>query len=175
MKIAITGKMCSGKSSIASLLMETDDRYQIYSFGQKVKDVAYDLFNMDKSVKNRSLLINIADKMREIDENVWAKYIINKIGENSIIDDLRFQNELDILHKDGNWIYIVLTIDNNVRLDRLKKLSPNNYSDHVKNMGHLSEQFDLNFYDKSKVLYLNSGDSLDNIKYNIEYFIRQFN
>ena len=46
MKIAITGKMCSGKSSIASVLLESDDRYQIYSFGHKVKDVAKDLFDM---------------------------------------------------------------------------------------------------------------------------------
>ena len=175
MKIAISGPMGSGKSTIANMIKNNNLNYQIYSFGQKVKDVAYDLFNMDKSVKNRSLLINIADKMREIDEDVWAKYIINKMGENSIIDDLRFQNELDYLHKDGNWIYIVLTIDNDVRLERLKKLYPNNYSDHVKNMGHLSEQCDLNFYDKSKVLYLNSADSLDEIKYNVEYFIKQFN
>ena len=177
MKIAISGPMCSGKTTIANMLKNQLIDADIYSFGKKVKDVAYDLFNMDKDVKDRTLLINIADKMREIDEDIWAKYIINKISDknNCIIDDLRFQNELNILENDNDWIYIVLNIDNKVRLDRLKKLYPNNYSDHIKNMNHLSEQCNLNFYNKNKVLYLNSDDSLDNIKYNIKYFINQFN
>jgi len=175
MKIAISGPMCSGKTTIANMLKNQLIDADIYSFGKKVKDVAYDLFN--KNIKNRSLLINIADKMRDIDEDIWAKYIINKISDknNCIIDDLRFQNELNILENDNDWIYIVLNIDNKVRLDRLKKLYPNNYSDHIKNMNHLSEQCNLNFYNKNKVLYLNSDDSLDNIKYNIKYFINQFN
>ena len=176
MKIAISGPMCSGKTTIANMLKNQLINADIYSFGKKVKDVAYDLFNMNKNIKDRTLLINIADKMREIDEDIWAKYIINKISDknNCIIDDLRFQNELDILEKDNNWIYIVLNIDNKIRLDRLKKLYPNNYLDHIKNMGHLSEQCDLHFYNNNRVLYLNSDDSLDNIKYNIKYFISQF-
>ena len=177
MKIAISGPMCSGKTTIANMIKNQLLDSEIYSFGKKVKDVAYDLFNMNKNIKDRSLLINIADKMREIDKDIWAKYIINKISDknNCIIDDLRFQNELDILENDNDWIYIVLTIDNKIRLDRLKKLYPNNYSDHIKNMDHLSEQCNLNFYNNNRVLYLNSDDSLDNIKYNVEYFIKQFN
>ena len=176
MKIAISGPMGSGKTTIANLIINSNPEYKIYSFGQKIKDIAYELFNMNKDFKDRSLLINIADKMRDIDPDVWAKYIIKQTNSynHCIIDDLRFQNELDILEKDNDWIYIVLNIDNKVRLDRLKKLYPNNYSDHIKNMGHLSEQCDLNFYNKNRVLYLNSNDSLDNIKYNIKYFINQF-
>ena len=74
MKIAISGPMCSGKTTIANLIKELDEKYYIYSFGQKIKDIAYELFNMDKSVKDRSLIINIASKMRDIDPDVWAKY-----------------------------------------------------------------------------------------------------
>jgi len=65
MKIAIYGPMCSGKTTVANILQETDKRYSIYSFGQKIKDIAKELFQMEG--KDRSLLINIADKMREID------------------------------------------------------------------------------------------------------------
>jgi cytidylate kinase len=177
MKIAISGQMCSGKTTIANLIKNQLLNTEIYSFGKKIKEIAYDLFNMDKNIKNRSLLINIADKMREIDEDIWAKYIINKISNenNCIIDDLRFQNELNILENDSEWIYIVLSINEKVRLNRLKNLYPDNYSDHIKNMSHLSEQCNLNFINNNRVLYLNSDDSLDNIKYNIEYFINQFN
>lgn len=177
MKIAISGPMGSGKTTIANLIKETNNEYQIYSFGQKIKDLAYELFNMNKNFKDRSLLINIADKMREIDPDVWAKYIVNQTNcyNYCIIDDLRFQNELDLLENNSDdWIYFVLNMDEKTRLERLKKLYPDNYEDHVKNMSHLSEQGLLNFKNKNRILYINSNDSLDNIKFNIEYFISKF-
>ena len=177
MKIAISGPMGSGKTTIANLIKETNNEYQIYSFGQKIKDIAYELFNMNKNFKDRSLLINIADKMREIDPDVWAKYIINQTNSynHCIIDDLRFQNELDLLENNSDdWIYFVLKMDEKTRLERLKKLYPDNYEDHVKNMSHLSERGNLNFHTGSKVLHLNSDDSLEEIKFNVEYFINKF-
>ena len=111
--------------------------------------------------------------MREIDTYVWGKYIINKTSneEYCIIDDLRFQNELDLLQKDDEWVYIILYLDENKRLKRLKQLYPDN--DHIKNMNHLSELGILNFNDK-KVIHINSGDSLINIKYNIKCFIDKY-
>ena len=57
MKIAITGKMCSGKTTTANLIRQMDSRYEIFSFGKKVKDVAVDLFNMKE--KDRTLLTSI--------------------------------------------------------------------------------------------------------------------
>jgi cytidylate kinase len=176
MKIAISGPMGSGKSTIANMIKSNNDKYIIYSFGGKIKEIAYDLFNMNKNIKDRSLLINIADKMRMIDQDIWAKYIVKQIDDNPccIIDDLRFQNELDILENDDDWIYIVLHIDNDKRLERLKKLYPDNYDDHIKNMTHLSERGDLQFKNRKRILYIDSSDSLDNIKYNIEYFISKF-
>ena len=97
MKIAIIGKMCSGKTTIANLIIDKDKSYKRLSFGQKVKDLAVELFNMKG--KDRSLLINFANKMREIDSDVWGNYIINnnKDIDNCIIDDIRYQNELDKL------------------------------------------------------------------------------
>ena len=177
MKIAISGPMGSGKTTIANLIKETNDEYEIYSFGRKIKDIAFELFDMNKNFKDRSLLINIADKMREIDPDVWAKYIIKQTTDKKccIIDDLRFQNELNLLENNSNdWIYFVLQMDENTRLNRLKNLYPDNYDDHVKNMNHLSEKGLLNFKNKKRILYINSNDSLDNIKFNIEYFIKKF-
>lgn len=153
MKIAIYGPMCSGKSTVAKIIKDYDSRYKIYSFGQKVKDIAYDLFEMEG--KDRSLLINIADKMRDIDPDVWAKYIVKKTNneKNCIIDDLRFQNELDLLK---DWKIICLTTPINVRKERIKELYPDNYNDHYKNMGHLSETGILKFPSESKILYLST-------------------
>ena len=68
MKIAITGKMCYGKTTVANIIKEYDNEYQIFSFGQKVKDIATDLFDMQN--KDRTLLTSIGQKMREIDSEV---------------------------------------------------------------------------------------------------------
>ena len=46
MKIAIVGKMCSGKSTLANTIKIIDKQYTIYSIGGKVKEIACDLFNM---------------------------------------------------------------------------------------------------------------------------------
>ena len=142
MKIAIYGPMCSGKTTIANIINDYDKTYEIYSFGQKIKDLAKELFNMEG--KDRSLLINIADKMRDIDEDVWAKYLINKTKdkENCIIDDLRFQNELNYLH---DWKIICLTTPLNIRKQRIIETYPKDYQDHIKNMEHKSETDKLNF------------------------------
>mgnify|MGYP001246618456 CR=1 FL=1 len=100
-QIAITGKMCSGKSSIANVLMEKDNRYQIYSFGRKVKDVAKDLFDMKD--KDRTLLTSIGTKMREINPDVWINYVLKQTQDQThcIVDDLRYQNEYEALSNAG--------------------------------------------------------------------------
>ena len=158
MKIAIYGPMCSGKTTVANIIQNYDSRYSIYSFGQKVKEIASDLFEMEG--KDRSLLINIADKMREIDPDVWANYILKKTNnkKNCIIDDLRFQNELNLLE---DWKIICLTTPINVRKERIKDLYPENYQDHYKNMGHLSETGILKFPSGKKIIYLSTDIPLE--------------
>ena len=157
MKIAITGKMCSGKSTISQIIKELDNRYEVFSYGKKVKEVASDLFEMDPSVKDRSLLINVATKMREIDPDVWSKYVIKqtKNKEYCLIDDLRFQNELDELIK-NNWIIIQLCISDEEQNKRIKSLYPETYEDHIKNKSHLSEKNELNYPENYPQLTLNT-------------------
>ena len=163
MKIAISGKMCSGKSTISKIIQEYDNRYEIFSFGKKIKILANELFGIDINVKNRSLLIEIASKMREIDINVWANYIINqtKDKEYCIIDDLRFQNELELLEQNG-WKIIQLNINEDLQLKRIKNLYKEDYKDHIKNKNHLSEKQELIY--KTKPLIINSINNLDSIK-----------
>ena len=152
MKIAIYGPMCSGKTTVARMIQEIDGRYEIYSFGRKIKDLASELFNMEG--KDRTLLISIADKMREIDEDVWAKYIIRQTSdaEFCLIDDLRFQNELNHLN---DWKIICLITPKEVRIRRLKEIYPGNYEDHIKNMEHKSETDTLKF--PSNTVYIDTN------------------
>ena len=91
MKIAIHGPMCSGKTTIANMIIRMDQRYQRFSYGQKIKEIASELFNME--TKDRTLLITIADAMKQINPNVWVNYVKKQTDkrEHCVIDDLVFK------------------------------------------------------------------------------------
>ena len=154
MKIAITGKMCSGKSFIANMICQLDNSYNVYSYGQKIKEIAIDLFNM--KTKNRSLIIGIAEDMKKKDPDVWANYIMKKIQykNNIVIDDLRFQNELDLLSSD--WIIIRINITNIEQRRRLNNLYSDNVEDHLKYIEDISEKNNLDFNKKYRILDIDS-------------------
>jgi len=173
LKIAVTGKMCSGKTTLCNYLCQIEPRFQIFSFGKKVKQVATDLFQMDPLVKDRSLLINLGTKMREIDSNVWVNYVIHqcKDVEYCLVDDLRYQNEYEALIKNGFQI-IQLQVSDELQEQRIKEIYPDNYEDHFKNRNHLSE--------KNKFLWvggagpdlvIDSSQDRDKIKQIINEFI----
>tara|TARA_Y100000748_G_C15501432_1_gene490257 strand:- start:4521 stop:5213 length:693 start_codon:yes stop_codon:yes gene_type:complete len=113
MKIAITGKMGSGKSYLADKI---SNKYGFYkaSFAGRVKELASELFDMRG--KDRGLLINFATKMREIDPEVWIRSMLKSIHDkkNVIVDDLRLKNEYDKLRKNG-WYIIKIEIDEEKR------------------------------------------------------------
>lgn len=138
MRIAICGKMGSGKTYIADRLSKEYNLKKI-SFAGKIKDIALDLF--DTKNKDRKLLQTIADKMKEIDKDIWIKYVIREIKDKNdiIIDDLRFQNELYYL-KEYNFIIIGLTIDDNTQLERLKDKYGSDYINHIDRRNHNSEK-----------------------------------
>jgi cytidylate kinase len=161
MKFAIHGPMCSGKTTISDIIKKYDNNYKTYSFGGKVKDIARDLFKMEG--KDRSLLINVASKMREIHPDVWANYVVNEIENDSIsnciIDDLRFQNEVDLLK---DWTFISLITPKEVRVKRIKELYSENYEDHLKNMNHVSETGELKL--TGNVVYIDTSISFEQLE-----------
>jgi len=139
MKIAICGKMCSGKSTLANYIMSSYPGYQKYSFAQKVKELCSELFAMKG--KDRVLLINFANKMRDIDGNVWVNQVLKQTEgkDNCIIDDVRYQNEVDALIEDG-WSFIQLNVPNELQKKRIMELYPDNYQEHFNSMNHISER-----------------------------------
>jgi len=125
MKIAFLGKMGSGKSTFAGLLV-IKHGYIKLSFAAKVKSIAVDLFRMNPNKKDREILQGIGMKMREIRENVWVDYLLEKInsfsyGSNIVIDDCRFINEVQALKEKG-FIIIGLIPNEQRRMDTLKRL-----------------------------------------------------
>ena len=173
MKIAVTGKMCSGKTTLCNYLCEIEPRFQIFSFGKKVKQVASDLFQMDPLVKDRTLLTGIGQKMREIDKDVWVNYVIQqcKDVEYCLVDDLRYQNEYEALVKNGFKI-IQLNISDGLQEYRIRNIYPNNYIDHLSARNHLSE---LNKFDwilnEHPHLSIDSSIPIEDIKNLVKDFI----
>jgi dephospho-CoA kinase len=128
MKIALSGKMFSGKSVIAEYLRTKYGFIEI-AFADKLKDIAEDLFGMDTRHKDRELLQVLGMKMREIDSLVWVKYIIDIIphfveaGYSVVVSDVRLLNEFDSLKKIG-FTMVRCEIDPAIQQQRLMKERP---------------------------------------------------
>lgn len=101
-RLAIGGKMGTGKSTIADFLVKTF-QFKRYSFAAKLKQEARELFDM--TGKDRELLQTFGSKLRELKKDVWANYVMKQIRiekpSRVVIDDMRFVNEADILMKNG--------------------------------------------------------------------------
>ena len=174
MKIVVTGKMCSGKTTLCNYLCELEPRFQIFSFGKKVKDVAKDLFNMDPQIKDRTLLTSIGQKMREINKDVWVNYVIEqcKDVEYCLVDDLRYQNEYEALVKNGFKI-IQLNISDELQEYRIRNIYPDNYEDHLKNRNHASEKNTFQWLsDSHPHLSIDSSEDREVIKNLVKYFLK---
>lgn len=107
-RIAVGGKMGTGKSSVADFLVKCF-QFKRYSFAFKLKQIARDLFDME--IKDRSLLQMLGTKVRELEQDAWANYVIKKINAEAplraVIDDMRYLNEASILH-DNDFVLLKL-------------------------------------------------------------------
>lgn len=120
MRVALIGKMRSGKSTIADLLVENLD-YTKLSFGTRLKQFAHEVFDVEEGVKPRKLYQDFGQYCRKIDNDVWVKWVERDMGDNQnvVIDDLRQPNEYEWARKNG---FILFKVDcpDEVRLIRMK-------------------------------------------------------
>ena len=143
MKIAICGRMAAGKTTLANLIINGINDYDVVklSMAGQVKAIAHDLFKMED--KDRPLLQKIGMKMREIRHDVWLDYVIAEADEYDnpkiirIIDDVRFINEATKLKENG-WKIVRISIDENTQLERLKN-TYDNWKIHWNNRNNPSE------------------------------------
>lgn len=139
MKIAIAGKICSGKSTLCKGIIKkfSNINFEKRSFADGVYELAYKLFDMKE--KDRNLLQAIGTNMRKIDKDVWAKNTVKNIeGKNIIIDDLRYPNEMKYLI-DNDFFIIKLNISKKLQLERLKNTYPNSWKSQIPKLTHESE------------------------------------
>ena len=121
--------------------------------------------------KDRKLIQSFAQKLKEIDENVWINYLDNKLKtelkdeDYIVIDDLRFPNEYNYLRK-NNFIIIKLIINNNLQIKRLKETYPENYNNHINSIKDVSEIYidELEADYKIEVIHENENNILELIE-----------
>ena len=122
MKIAISGKMGSGKTTLTNeILRQLQDlnlQGQRLSLADPVKEVARNYFLMPADVKDRLLLQQIGQQFRTIKPDVWVDLLMQNVEvmtdttevELVICDDVRFVNEFEAMQQ-GGWLTIRLTVD----------------------------------------------------------------
>lgn len=171
-KIAVSGKICSGKTSFTNILKEEIGNIRRVSVAAKLKWLANKLYGMslDPEKKDRKLLQTLGVKLREQDPNVWVNTFLKECEkyENVMCDDVRFKNEIDTVKEDG-FVTIRLDISDELQKERITNCYPENYKQHLDNRHHISET-DLD-EEKEKFDYILHVDrySLDDIR----QFIRE--
>jgi len=141
MKVALCGKMASGKTTIAeqlTLIIGHTGGFRIVSMAGEVKRVGRELFGMEE--KDRPLLQQIGMKMREIRESVWLDVLIRESEKHELVvcDDVRFINEAKTLKEHG-WVLIKLDIDDDLQKKRLQDAYPDDWKIHWNNRSDASE------------------------------------
>lgn len=119
MKIALSGKMQSGKSTVAHYLEDTYDG-STYSFADQLKEslmligVPRDwLYNTKPDIVRRLMQV-YGQVMRDVDEDWWVDIVLDDLEEDYddddlvVIDDLRFKNEARKL-KDEGFVLVRVT------------------------------------------------------------------
>lgn len=122
MRIAIAGKLRSGKSAAARYLAE-EYGFERVSFGAELKRFAGEIFGASEA-KPRRLYQHFGQAMREIDENVWIRHVEKRIeslgrAKGIVIDDLRQPNEYRWARANGFFI-VSIAASEDTRLARAK-------------------------------------------------------
>ena len=183
-KIALTGKMRSGKDTVYGILRDEFEAPSLgkaqvvqYTFGGRLKHFAHELFPDELSKgKPRKLYQEFGQLMRQIDPNVWVNQVHKKISQVedyavfvdehnsivvSIITDLRQPNEYKYCRDNGFHIIRIKASDET----RMARMKANGDNVSLGDLKHETESY-VDAYD---VDYEIDNDSLSSSSiYNIE-------
>lgn len=122
--IIILGKAGSGKTSVANFVITSNyaTSFHSYALADKVKEIQRDLFPY-LAGKPRHVLQHIGMSMRDIDADVWIRWLDKQIlahGKLAVIEDCRILNEYDHYAAKG-YISIRVTCDDDTRIERMRQ------------------------------------------------------
>jgi hypothetical protein len=186
MIIGILGNKGHGKDTVADYLVEKYN-YNKYSFAKPIKDICKIIFGFteDQLYTNKKEIIdkywNITPRkamefigtdlfryrmnelIPDIKDNIWvkhfSKYILNNnLNKNIVIADIRFQNEVDEIHKLNGIIIKIYRPDKEEEYKHISEYGIKN----IKNYDLLiiNDKNKKNLYNKIDILYKNNNFSL---------------
>ena len=126
MKIALLGKMRSGKDTVGEYLCDTHNCKR-FAFGDEVKDVINTYFpKAFENGKPREHYQVIGQSFRKLNPNIWIERTLEKINTveqlnpniNIVVTDVRQPNEATELRKRGFTIIKVVAPEH-IRLERI--------------------------------------------------------
>lgn len=167
MRIAIIGKQCSGKTSVANILLDKLGRENgvILKFAQPI----YDVLNVLDLKKHRVFMQEFSDLTKKHFGNDFFVCSFGKrmsrINSDKIIicDDVRFQDEVDFLDE-NNFQFIIVEADGEIRKSRADALGLQY------NEEHNSEKLDLNI-PKHKLYIINNNKSFDDLVESVDKYL----
>ncbi|PWI46895.1 hypothetical protein CEE45_14490 [Candidatus Heimdallarchaeota archaeon B3_Heim] len=115
--IGITGNMGSGKSLAADYITRKYHCKKLRLSG-KMREIALEL----EIEPTRDFLQGIGKFMRDFDDDVWVRYIFNKVQSSEspiVIDDIRRENETKYLQPLG-FQYIRIDTRSDIRKSRIE-------------------------------------------------------
>ncbi len=127
MKIALVGKMRSGKDSVAKFFIDNANAKQI-AFGDEIKKVAREYFpEIVAKGKPRKLYQVIGQIFRSFDPDIWVKGLDKNMriayvkgARNFVVTDVRQLNEYEYLKREG-FTVIKVEADDELRKERIAK------------------------------------------------------
>ncbi|MBC9786570.1 AAA family ATPase [Heliobacterium chlorum] len=127
MKIALTGKMRSGKDAAADYLVNHYG-FRKFAFGDAIRNLCKELFpHADEDGKPRALFQDVGQALREVDPDVWVNYVLRQIeretgpDDDVVITDLRQWNEYLSLLEAG-FDVVKINSSATTRIQRMKRL-----------------------------------------------------
>ena len=146
-KIAICGKMASGKTTMAEWL-EINHDFCKFSLAGAVKEFGNFLFDIPSGTKDRVSYQKVGDGARKfLFEDIWIQTMLKAVEKhigtpyathNIVVDDVRYLNEVEKLKSEG-WVLIKINVDDELQLERLKKTYPDTWEVHAEARTHPSE------------------------------------
>ncbi|WP_207732372.1 AAA family ATPase [Heliobacterium chlorum] len=127
MKIALTGKMRSGKDAAADYLVDHYG-FKKFAFGDAIRNLCKELFpSADQDGKPRELYQNVGQALRDVDPDVWVNYVLRQIeretgpDDDIVITDLRQWNEYFSVLEAG-FDVVKINSSATTRIQRMKRL-----------------------------------------------------
>jgi dephospho-CoA kinase len=167
--IGITGKMGSGKSTVAKIVTRISETKGLHIAG-KLKDIIRDL----ELPYKREVLQDTGDFFRRWDKLVWIKAVLKEAKTSNhgvIIDDIRYNIESDELKK-NNYRIIRVYADADKRRKRIAKRDNIDITDEkwINWSNHPTESE----IDEINVDFeINNNKDLKNLEKEIRYILKQ--